>query len=137
MRFRYSRLSPAQDEEESLPRVPLFLFNEIYSVETLGLVDSGAMVSILPYQIGLKLGAVWDYRRAIMEVGGILSPQNAIPIAIMAKVGSFPPTRLVFGWVRSDNFPLILGQMSFFAEFDVCFYRSQNEFEVKPKSTDA
>jgi len=28
---------------------------------------------------------------------------------------------------------LILGQTNFFLEFDVCFYRSKQEFEVKPK----
>ena len=32
------------------------------------------------------------------------------------------------------NAPLILGQANFFLEFDVCFYRSKLEFEIKPKS---
>jgi len=52
----------------------------------------------------------------------------------MAEIGDFPPVRLAFAWSRSDNVPLILGQMNFFMEFDICFYRSQLEFEVKPKS---
>jgi hypothetical protein len=29
---------------------------------------------------------------------------------------------------------LILGQTNFFMEFDVCFYRSHLEFEIRPKS---
>jgi|GEM_PF-4096697 hypothetical protein len=29
---------------------------------------------------------------------------------------------------------MMQGQMNFFMEFDVCFYRSQFEFEVKPKA---
>jgi len=52
----------------------------------------------------------------------------------MAEIGDFPPVRLAFAWSRSDNVPLILGQMNFFMEFDIYFYRSQLEFEVKPKS---
>ena len=56
---------------------------------------------------------------------------------IMAKVGNLLAVRLSFAWVSSDNVPLLLGQFDFFMKFDVCFYRSQNEFEVKPKSTNA
>jgi hypothetical protein len=36
--------------------------------------------------------------------------------------------------VSKPNAPLILGQTNFFMEFDVSFYRSQLEFEIKPKS---
>ncbi|MEQ9621586.1 MAG: hypothetical protein RLO37_06490 [Coleofasciculus chthonoplastes F1-TOW-03] len=43
-------------------------------------------------------------------------------------------TELLFAWVQRPNTPLILGQTNFFLEFDVCFYRSKLEFEVKPKS---
>jgi hypothetical protein len=32
------------------------------------------------------------------------------------------------------NVPLILGQVNFFMEFDICFYRSQLQFEISPKS---
>jgi hypothetical protein len=28
----------------------------------------------------------------------------------------------------------LLGRMNFFLEFDVCFYRSQLAFEIRPKS---
>jgi len=49
----------------------------------------------------------------------------------MAEIGDFPPVRLAF---ESNDVPLILGQMNFSMEFDVCFYRSQLEFEVKPRS---
>ena len=30
--------------------------------------------------------------------------------------------------------PLLLRRMNFFLEFDVCFYRSQLAFEVRPKT---
>ena len=38
--------------------------------------------------------------------------------------------RLVFAWTQAENAPAIFGQMNFFLEFDVCFYRSQNMFDV-------
>ncbi|MEQ8755401.1 MAG: hypothetical protein RID09_18040 [Coleofasciculus sp. G1-WW12-02] len=57
-----------------------------------------------------------------------------MPFSAIAKIGDFPQAKLLFAWVQRPNTPLILGQTNFFIEFDVCFYRSKLEFEVKPKS---
>jgi hypothetical protein len=61
---------------------------------------------------------------ALVEARGLL---------VFAQVGNFDLVRLVFGWCQSDDVPLLLGQMNFSLEFDVCFYRSQLVFEVCPK----
>ena len=42
--------------------------------------------------------------------------------------------RLAFAWTRSDEVPLLLGQVNFFMEFDVCFYRSRYAFDLRPKN---
>jgi hypothetical protein len=47
---------------------------------------------------------------------------------------SFPPVDLAFAWTQSTEVPMILGQVNFFMEFDVCFFRSQAALEVNPKS---
>jgi len=134
MRFKYSTNSPAQNEFDSLPRLPLLLHQDDQRVEAIGLVDSGATVNVLSYELGLQLGGAWDDRRAIIQLAGNLSNQSAMPFAAIAQIGEFPPTELLFAWVKRPNTPLILGQTNFFLEFDVCFYRSKMEFEVKPKS---
>ena len=41
----------------------------------MGLVDSGAMVNVLPYDVGLQLGVVWDERRANIRLAGTLGQQ--------------------------------------------------------------
>ena len=110
------------------------LCQEDRRVEATGLVDSGATVNVLPYDLGLQLRGVWDDRRAIIQLAGNLSNQPAMPFVAIAYIGEFPPTELVFAWVRSPNAPLILGQTNFFLEFDVCFYRSKSEFEISLKS---
>jgi hypothetical protein len=56
-----------------------------------------------------------------------------MPFAVTAEVGEFPSVRLVFARTQAENAPLVLGQMNFFMEFDVCFFRSKFEFEVNPK----
>lgn len=134
MRFRYSTTDPAQSELDSLPRLPLVLRQGKQVVSAVGLVDSGATVNVLPYRFDIQLGAVWDDRKATIRLAGNLGNVAAQPLFPMAEVGDFPPIRLAFAWSRSDDIPLILGQMNFFMEFDVCFYCSQLEFEVKPRS---
>lgn len=112
MRFKYSTTSPTQNEFDSLPRIPLTLQKDNRSVEALGLVDSGATVNVLPYDLGLQLDAVWDDRQAIIQLAGNLCNQPAIPFLAIARIGEYTPTELVFAWVRSPNTPLILGQTS-------------------------
>jgi len=135
MRFEYSTTSPTQNEYDSLPRLPLLLQSNDRSLEVVGLVDSGATVNVLPYELGLQLGRTWDDRRAIIRLAGNLGDQPAIPLSTIAQIGEFSPTQLLFAWVKRPNTPLILGQTNFFLEFDVCFYRSTMEFEVNPKSS--
>ena len=42
---------------------------------------------------------------------------------------------LIFVWSKDQNAPLLLGQFNFFENFDVCFYRSKNYFEVQPNDS--
>lgn len=133
MRFRYSTTDSSQNEFDSLPRLPLILQRQGRSLETVGLVDSGATVNVLPYEVGTQLGAAWDDNKAIVQLAGNLSNQPAMPFFATAVIGDYAPVQLAFAWVRQSNIPLILGQTNFFIEFDVYFYRSQLEFEVKPK----
>jgi hypothetical protein len=97
-------------------------------------VDSGATINVLPYEIGLQLGSIWDERKAILRLTGNFGNQQAIPFSLVAQIGEFERVKLVFAWTNNPNAPLILGQTNFFLEFDVCFYRSKAEFEIQSKS---
>jgi hypothetical protein len=66
MRFKYSTTDSSQNEFDSLPRIPLILRNNDQATEVVGLVDSGATVNVLPYDIGIQLGGSWDERQAII-----------------------------------------------------------------------
>jgi hypothetical protein len=135
MRFKYSTSDSSQNEFDSLPRIPLILRNNNQAIEVVGLVDSGATVNVLPYDIGTQLGGSWDDRRAIIRLAGNLGNQPAMPLFTMGEIAEFAPVRLAFAWVKSNQVPLILGQTNFFLEFDICFYRSKLEFEIQPRSS--
>lgn len=118
---------------EAVPCLPLTLTLGERSQEVLGLLDTGASVNVLPYQIGLQLGAVWEEQNLVLRLGGNLAAIEARGLIVSAKVGQFNSIDLAFAWTKANNIPLLLGQMNFFREFDVCFYGSQLFFEVCPK----
>ncbi|MEK7439644.1 MAG: hypothetical protein AABZ78_02490 [Chloroflexota bacterium] len=135
MRIRYSTTNPSQSEFDSLPRLPITIRHNNQNIEVVGLVDSGATVNVLPYDVGIELGADWDDRKANLRLAGYIGNFAAMPLFVMANVGDYAPVKLAFAWVKSNDTPLILGQMNFFMEFTVCFYRSELEFEITPKSS--
>jgi hypothetical protein len=135
MRFRYSTTDPRQSELDSLPRIPLTLRNGNRTVESIGLVDSGATVNVLPYDLGIQLGAVWDASKANLRLSGSLGDQIAMPLFAAAEIDGLPTARLAFAWIKNNNAPLVLGQTNFFMEFDVHFYRSTLDFEIVPRSS--
>jgi len=67
------------------------------------------------------------------KLTGNLANYVARAIILNAKVNEFKSVMLAFAWTEAKDVPLILGQMNFFLEFDVCFYGSIGEFEIAPR----
>ncbi len=134
MRFNYSVLHPGQDALYSLPRIPFSIQSGGQIIETVGLVDSGAMLNVLPFEIGQQLGFVWEEAKASIGLAGAFSGMRAIPVITVVSIADFQPVRLAFAWTSNSKTPLILGQTNFFHEFEICFFRKEMAFEVKPKN---
>ena len=130
--FPYVPRDPSLGNASLAPMLPLTLIG-VQSIATSGLVDSGAAINVLPYGLGVQLGFAWDQQTRSVELSGNLANVEARVVVLSAVVGGFPPVRLAFAWARTDEVSVILGQVNFFMEFDVCFFRSRNAFEVKPK----
>ena len=132
-RFNFTETRDAFGFPDALPQLPISLTYQNTSLEVSALLDTGASVNVLPYSLGLQLGAVWQQQTMSVMLAGNLAPVEARGLIVSAQVGGFEPVRLVFAWSLSDEVPLLLGRMNFFLEFDVCFYRSQLAFELRPK----
>lgn len=115
------------------PILPLSLSHQQGSINVSGLFDTGASVNVIPYGIGIALGYEWERQTTALSLTGNLAQYEARVVFAEAVVGDFEPIRLIFAWTQAENVPLILGQVNFFIEFDVCFYRSQLSFAVKRK----
>ena len=116
-----------------LPYLPVTLDLGGLTATAAGLVDTGATVNVLPYRLGLELGAVWNEQAAPFQLSGNLAQLPAQALVMSVTVGPFAPVRLAFAWTRAEGVPLLLGQVNFLMEFDVCLFRSRRVFEVQPR----
>lgn len=126
LRVPYATVDPNAGDVGIAPYLPRTLDYQGTRLATSALVDSGASLHVIPYSLGLSLGlslgAVWREQAAVLRLGGSLG-----------TVGTFTPVRLAFAWAQAEDVPLLLGQVNFFMELNVCFFRSQKTFEVQPK----
>ncbi|NJL90817.1 MAG: hypothetical protein HC916_14265 [Coleofasciculaceae cyanobacterium SM2_1_6] len=117
-------------DDEALPTIPVILSHAGFSVSGNALLDTGSTVNLLPYDIGLQLGAIWEEQTVRMPLAGNLATVEARGLFVSVQIGDMEPVRLAFAWTQASHVPLILGQTNFFREFDVCFQRSQRTIEI-------
>lgn len=131
-RFPFIERTDNSGRSSILPYLPLTLSNGKRSVEVMALLDTGASVNVLPYEIGLQLGAIWENQTVQIPLSGNLAHSESRGLVLTGKVEHFSPVLLAFAWTQATDVPVILGHMNFFAEFNVCFYRNELVFEVCP-----
>ena len=131
-RFAFTERIDSLGRSSILPYLPITLSNGSNSVEVMALLDTGASVNVLPYEIGLQLGVTWEQQTVPIQLSGNLASSEARGLVLSATVAEFSPILLAFAWSRSIDAPVILGHLNFFAEFNVCFFRHELAFEVYP-----
>ena len=133
VRFAYAHPEASRAEGSLLAYLPITLRHETHVLTVTGLLDTGSTVNVLPYPLGLQLGLVWEQQPTQVHLTGSLARLPARGVIVSGQVAVFPPVELAFAWTQSTEVPMLLGQVNFFMEFDVCFFRSQSAFEVNPK----
>jgi len=116
------------------PLLPIRLSRGGVIVDTVALVDSGTAVSVLPYSLGARFGVDWNTLTIPCVVGGSAGGIPGKLLSVYGTVNPFPAVALIFAWVQSDQVPVLLGQANFFMEFDVCFFRSRDIFQIQPRT---
>ncbi|MBD2182530.1 aspartyl protease family protein [Aerosakkonema funiforme] len=117
-------------DDEALPTIPITLSHAGFSVSANALLDTGSAVNLLPYDIGLQLGVIWEEQTVRLPLAGNLAKVEARGVFVYVQIGNLEAVRLAFAWAQSSQVPLILGQTNFFREFDVCFQRSRCTIEI-------
>lgn len=101
------------------------------------LIDSGAALNILPFDMGIELGLNWEKQTFPIELGGVLKNSQAYAVLLDARIAELQPAQLAFAWINksSAEIRLLLGQVNFFQEFNVYFYGNEQFFEVESKQS--
>lgn len=134
LRFPYTRIEVGRTAANELPYLPIRLSTTSGALNLFGLLDTGSTVNVLPYAVGLELGLLWNQQTVPISLVGNLAQWPSFGVIVTAQVATLPPVDLAFAWTQAQDAPLILGQINFFMEFDVCFFRAQSMFEVTTKS---
>ena len=131
--FPFVWITNVLGESVRRPMIPILLTYGNKTISTTALIDSGADVSVLPHNVGLELGAIWDDQKITLELSGNLSRFEARGILLSATIGTLKSVRLAFAWTQSEQARLVLGQTNFFDEFAVCIRRFSNSFEIQSR----
>jgi len=113
-RYPFVAADSALGEASLRPYLPLTLNYQDRTTTTIGLLDTGAAVNVLPYRVGLALGARWEQQTTVLQLTGNLAQVEARLLLVSVLVGSFAPVRLAFVWTAAEQVPLLLGQVNFF-----------------------
>jgi len=130
LQFNYTQ-NPQFPGLAGLPFIPISIFHEERFVSHIALVDSGSTVNVLPYDLGLELGLVWEFQTFPLEVVGALAGSPAFGVVLSGQIEGFPSVPLVFAWTKKDNVRFILGQTNFFQAFKVSFNGKAGIFEIE------
>jgi hypothetical protein len=76
-RFSFTEQTDSLGQSVIMPYLPLILTSGDRSVEVMALLDTGASVNVLPYAIGLQLGAVWENQTVSIPLSGNLARSEA------------------------------------------------------------
>jgi hypothetical protein len=90
-RFPFTSVNPVLGEAGFRPFLPVALTYSDRVVMAEGLLDTGAMVNVLPYEIGLELGLVWSQQKIPLELAGNLAQSEARAVVLQVVVGQFEP----------------------------------------------
>jgi hypothetical protein len=131
--FVYTQVNEASGAAGWAPLLDLTIAFGTTPIVAAGLLDSGATVNVLPWELGIQLGLDWERQRIPVQLAGNLSRGNAYAVVLSAQVAGFEPIKLAFAWTQIPESKLLLGQINFFREFDVCFFGSENRFEIGPR----
>jgi hypothetical protein len=132
MKYSFTPVSSGPGFTVQMPFIPVRLARSGKTVDADGLVDSGAMISVLSFDLGTRLGLDWNAQTHTLSLGGALGGPAKL-VALEVTVAAYPAVPLLFAWSPSSNIRLILGQTNFFHEFDATFHRSRDYFIIEPK----
>lgn len=134
--FKYKRIDrPEPFPSEAAPAIPVTLIGSKEKIDVIGLLDSGADFSFIPYDMAEVLGL--NLSQKPQDIGGISGTVLAIPSTMKINVqkGRENYTITVGVYVSAkdmdDNFPILIGRNGFFEQFKITFIEAEKRIHLK------
>src|SRR3954453_21672899 len=106
MNFPYVPVSAGVFGYMNMPILPIRLTHGSIVLAEHALLDTGATVSILPFDVGLRLGLDWNAPMPLVPLSGNLQRHVAKGVKLQVQVGPYPTVEVVFAWSQDTNAPL-------------------------------
>ena len=81
-------------DDEALPTIPIAVSHAGFSVSANALLDTGSTVNLLPYDIGLQLGAIWEEQTVRLPLAGNLARVEARGLFVHIQIENLEPVAL-------------------------------------------
>ncbi len=135
MKYQYTPSPAFPHLRGGMPLTEIALYHGGHEITVTALLDSGAAMSVLPYDVGLELGLAWEEQKVPVDVGGVLKNTSAYGVLAQGEISPLPRVSLVFAWVdrTSNQIRTILGQMNFFHHYKIIFEAYNDTFEIIPR----
>lgn len=88
------------------------------------LVDSGADISVIPYEAGIYLGFQLESAESIADIEGIGGSMPFVIRELQIAIGEYEFSARV-AWSLSDEVPYLLGRMDIFDRFRIEFRKDE------------
>jgi len=90
MKYRYTRSPEFHHLRGGLLLIEISLCYGDNKITVPALVDSGSSISVLPYDVGLELGMIWEEQTVPVDVCGVLKDTPAFVQLKALKIISMP-----------------------------------------------
>lgn len=135
MTYQYLDLQGNTDTKfATYPLIPTLLLYKHQLIKTpiRGLIDSGAQHCYCNMIIGEYLRINFKNKKPVISTAANGTKFKGFLETITLLIsGKRLETPLIFSSAMNPNFPLVLGQESFFSNFEICFNKSQNTFSIE------
>src|SRR5258706_9567918 len=103
LQIPYTELRNALREVSLRPILSVAILTDAKLVNSTGLVDSGADVNVLPFELGNALGLTWGEQRYHLRLSGNLANFDTRVVVLPVQIGTFARVDLAFAGTQAER----------------------------------
>jgi hypothetical protein len=134
--FKYNSLPDefSNGNKKPIAKITLKGKNSV-SLDILGLIDSGADISVIPRGLAEFLKLKFEVEQISKGIGGDIKVWNSkVDITVRGGHEKYEFTNIPIQIAENDNIPIIIGRAGFFEKFEITIDEKMQKVKLKRKS---